>query len=255
MKNKTNSQDRFPMRVLIKKTGVTKQAIHFYIKEGILPRPLKIGRNVAYYDEEYVKRLKQIKELQKRFIPLRVIKQLLTAREKEVDKKLDELQRRLNLPADILGPKLCFSFEDLKERTGLSSKELKKLEEMGVISSSSGTEAKKYEREDLELALLVGKLKEVGYSEERGFTGISGLTLYVNHIKEIAEEEIGRFFENLPENLSPQEAGYLADKGIEIYSDFIALLRKKLIKQKGREILRQVDYGRVENKQNKKRKE
>ena len=199
--------------------------------------PVKSGRNVAYYSEEHVRKLQQIKELKKRFIPLKFIKRLLTARTKEAEKTLDELQRRLNLPADILGPKLYFSFQDLKERTGLSTKELRKLEEMGVISSSSDAAGSKYEREDLELALLVKKLKEAGYSEERGFTGISGLALYITHIKEIVDEEIRRFFENLPENLNPQEAGYLADKGIEFYSDFIALLRKKLIKQKGREIL------------------
>ena len=62
MKTKANPEKGFPIRVLIKKTGATRQAIHFYIKEGILPRPLKIGRNVAYYSEEHVKRLKQIKE-------------------------------------------------------------------------------------------------------------------------------------------------------------------------------------------------
>ena len=229
----------FPIRVLIKKTGVEKQTIHFYIREGLLPIPVKTGRNTAYYNEEHVKRLEQIKELKKRFIPLKVIKRLLTAKEKEMGKTLDELQRRLNLPADILGSKVDFSFQDLKERTGLSSKELRKLEEMEIISSSSDSEGKKYEMEDLELALLVGKLKEVGYSEERGFTGISGLALYIAHIKEIVEEEIKRFFENLPKDLSPHEAGHLADRGIELYSDFIALLRKKLIKQKGREILSQ----------------
>ncbi len=237
MRKKINSKKEFPIRVLAKKTGVSKEAIHFYLREGILPRPVKSSRNVAYYNEEHIRRLTQIKELQKRFIPLKMIKQLLMAKGKKIEEKLHELQRRLNLPTDIFGTKAYFSFEDLKERTGLSFKELKKLEEMEIISHSSRSEGKQYEREDLELALLVSKLKEVGYSEERGFTGISGLTLYVSHTKEIVEEEIKRVLENLPKNLSSQETGYLADKGIELYSNFIALLRKKLIKQKGKEIL------------------
>ncbi len=236
-------QKGFPIRILIKKTGVAKQAIHFYMKEGLLPRPVKAGRNVAYYDEEHVKRIKQIKELQKRFIPLRIIKRLLTAKQNEVGKQMSELQRRLNLPTDILGPGVYFSFGDLKERSGLSSKELKKLEEMGVISPSTRAESKKYEREDLELALLVGRLRDVGFSEKKGFGGIPGLTLCTTHMREIVEEEIKRFLEHLPENMSPREAGYLADKGIELYSEFVALLRKKLIKQKGKEILRQMKFG------------
>ena len=240
MKKPVQSKKGFPIRILVKKTGATKEAIHFYLREGLLPRPIKTAKNVAYYTEEHVKKLEQIKELQKRFIPLKIIKRLLTAKGKELEEKFYELERRSSLPADILGPKLSFSFEDIKERTGLSSKELKKLEEMEILSSTPGPAGKKYEREDLELALLVSKLKEAGYSEERGFTGISGLTLYITHIKEIVEEELKRFFVNLPESLTPEEAGFLADKGIELYSNFIALLRTKLIKQRGREMLREM---------------
>ena len=230
----------FPIRVLIKKTGVAKEAIHFYIREGILPKPVKTGRNVAYYNDEHVEKLKQIKELQKRFIPLRIIKQLLTAKKEEVDRKLGDLQRRLNIPMDIIDSEASLSFEDLRERTGLSSRELKRLEKVGVISSPSGTRGKKYEREDLELALLVGKLKDAGYSEEGGFTGISGLTLYVDHMKAMVEEEIKRFLESVPENLGLQEASQLAKRGIELYGEFIGLLRKKLIKHKVKETLSQM---------------
>ena len=244
MKKESQTKKVFPIRALAKKTGASKEKIHFYTREGLLPQPVKTARNVAYYNEEHIKRLEQIKEFQKRFIPLKVIKRLLTAKGKELEEKFRELERRSSLPADILGPEVSFSFEDIKERTGLSPKELRKLEEMGVISSSPGSEGNKYTREDLELALIVSKLKEVGYSEERGFTGISGLALYITHVKEIVEEELQRFFSNLPKNLTPEEAGFLADKGIELYSSFIALLRTKLIKQRGKEIIKKVKLRR-----------
>lgn len=240
MVNKIQSKKGFPIRDLAKKTGASKESIHFYTREGLLPQPVKTARNVAYYTGEHVKRLEQIKELQKRFIPLKIIKRLLTAKGRELEEKFRELERRSSLPADILGPEIFFSFEDIKERTGLSPKELRKLEEMGVISSSPESEGNKYTREDLGLALIVSRLKEVGYSEERGFTGISGLALYITHVKEIVEEELQRFFSNLPKDLTPEETGFLADKGIELYSTFIALLRTKLIKQKGREIIKKM---------------
>ena len=57
------------MSELVKRTGLDRQAIHFYIKKGLLPRPLKTKRNMAYYDESYVDRIKLIKNLQlKRFL-------------------------------------------------------------------------------------------------------------------------------------------------------------------------------------------
>ena len=32
---------------LVKRTGVQKETIHFYINQGLLPRPLKTSRNMA----------------------------------------------------------------------------------------------------------------------------------------------------------------------------------------------------------------
>jgi len=66
------------MAELVRRTGVEKQAIHFYINKGLLPRPLKTKKNMAYYDESYVERIKLIKGLQlKRFLPLDIIKEVI----------------------------------------------------------------------------------------------------------------------------------------------------------------------------------
>ena len=52
-------------------TGVPKDSIRYYVKEGLLPRPRKTSRNMAYYDyATFVPRIKLIKELQeRRFLP------------------------------------------------------------------------------------------------------------------------------------------------------------------------------------------
>ena len=34
---------------LVKQTQVSKETIHYYIREGLLPRPRKLGKNVAEY--------------------------------------------------------------------------------------------------------------------------------------------------------------------------------------------------------------
>ena len=31
-------------------TGVARDAIHFYVREGLLPAPVKTKKNMAYYD-------------------------------------------------------------------------------------------------------------------------------------------------------------------------------------------------------------
>ena len=67
---------------LAKKAGVSAPTIKHYVKEGLLPRPVKTSRNMAYYDQSCVARINLIKRIQKeRFLPLDVIKRLIESGE------------------------------------------------------------------------------------------------------------------------------------------------------------------------------
>ena len=77
------------MAELAMRSGVSRETIHFYLREGLLPRPRKAGRTVAYYDEEHLSRLKLIRTLrEEKYLPLAVIRRLLdapAAAERDVD--------------------------------------------------------------------------------------------------------------------------------------------------------------------------
>lgn len=77
------------MAELALRSGVSRETIHFYLREGLLPRPRKAGRTVAYYDEEHLSRLKLIRSLrEEKYLPLAVIRRLLdspAAAERDVD--------------------------------------------------------------------------------------------------------------------------------------------------------------------------
>ncbi len=42
------------MQDLERATGVGRETIRFYIREGLLPQPTRPSRNVAWYDESFV---------------------------------------------------------------------------------------------------------------------------------------------------------------------------------------------------------
>ena len=66
------------MRDLVRITGLPRETIPFYLAQGLLPKPLKTGRNTAVYGTEHLDRLQRIKDLQERhFLPLRAIKAVL----------------------------------------------------------------------------------------------------------------------------------------------------------------------------------
>src|SRR3954470_18502618 len=63
---------------LADRSDVSVGTIKHYLREGLLPDPVKTSRNMAYYPAEFVDRIKMIKQLQEeRYMPLRVIKDLL----------------------------------------------------------------------------------------------------------------------------------------------------------------------------------
>lgn len=66
------------MRDLVRLSGLPRETIHFYLTQGLLPKPVKSGRNTAEYSAEHLDRLHRIKDLQERhFLPLRAIKAVL----------------------------------------------------------------------------------------------------------------------------------------------------------------------------------
>lgn len=82
------------MAELCAKSGVARETIHFYLREGLLPRPTKGGRTVAYYGEEHLDRLRVIRHLREdKYLPIAVIRRLL-------ESPADE--RDLDVLADVL---------------------------------------------------------------------------------------------------------------------------------------------------------
>jgi DNA-binding transcriptional MerR regulator len=68
------------MAELSAKSGVPRETIHFYLREGLLPRPRKGGRTVAYYDEQHLERLAFIRRLrEEKYLPIAVIRRLIDA--------------------------------------------------------------------------------------------------------------------------------------------------------------------------------
>ena len=95
------------MSDLVRKTGENKETIRFYIREGLLPRPTKLGRNQADYSEEFVECLALIRELQDNYyLPLPIIKKIITQSEQPTELfSLIQLKRDRLKPTDRLLPR------------------------------------------------------------------------------------------------------------------------------------------------------
>ena len=71
-------QELLKISELAERADVPVATVRHYLREGLLPEPVKTSRNMAYYPPEFVERIRLIKQLQEeRFMPLRVIRELL----------------------------------------------------------------------------------------------------------------------------------------------------------------------------------
>ena len=70
---------RWKIGALEKASGVTRDAIHHYVRLGLLPRPEKASATVAFYDERHLARLQRIRALRAHGLALPLIGRLLDA--------------------------------------------------------------------------------------------------------------------------------------------------------------------------------
>jgi DNA-binding transcriptional MerR regulator len=222
---------------LAKRTGVQKETIHFYINQGLLPRPFKTSRNMAYYDERYIGRIRLIKELQlKRFLPLKVIREIISEDTGALSPSELNVIRLGGGPLAEL-EKLRHEFEPLSlaalsERSGLPEDEILDMERCEMISSEENEQGEKvYGDNDIRIVEAFAEVRRGGLTREVGFA-TEDFRLQSDIVSMLAIEEVKVFGRKFANRYSDEDADLLpkiAENAIESINAFISHLRRKKI--------------------------
>ena len=211
---------------LAKRADVSIPTIKHYLKEGLIPRPIKTGRTMSYYDESCVDRVRLIKRLQnERFLPLYVIKQILESG--------NDLDQELILREGILGisrlamPTRVVSIEDIEKATGYDVTHLERAEQMGVILPQSSEDGTTYDTIDQEIFALIKQREDIGIPFE--YT-LEMMSIYKKYMKKIVEEDAGLFVRNLLSLQSAEEVIKYVWEGDSALVAYMPLIRAKLTK-------------------------
>ncbi len=179
------------MKDLMRETGLQRQAIHFYIKEGLVPPGIKSSKNMAWYGQHHLERLKLIRTLQQeRFLPLKAIKAALV--EGQGDPKLQAFIRdvrahlggRLRMPTRVASRPLAEALAETKA----TSEDAHFLSNMGIISIVERGDAQHIAVSDLWALEIVAQLRALGFTESAGFT-VLDLAMYEEAVMELFETE------------------------------------------------------------------
>jgi DNA-binding transcriptional MerR regulator len=211
------------MRELAEASGVPAPTIKHYLREGLLPEPVKTSRNMAYYPPEFVDRIKLIKRLQEeRYLPLKAIKTVL-------DEDPDRAEAMLALGDQILdralaGERSRTSAAEVRKRYGVPKEVLDRLAELEVLTPNS----RGYSPSDVTIIEAISRFRAGGYDEAIGFTVYDTLR-YKAAIEELVRQEVDVVMERLAGEVPPERVVEMLEAGAQPLKDLIAALHTKLM--------------------------
>jgi DNA-binding transcriptional MerR regulator len=208
---------------LAEASGVPVPTIKHYLREGLLPEPVKTSRNMAYYSPEFVDRIKLIKQLQEeRYMPLKAIKAVLDE-DPERARALVELEDRI-LERALGGERTRTSAAEVRERYGVPKDVLDRLEQIEVLSPNT----RGYSPSDIKIIEAIGRFRAGGYDERIGFTVYDTLR-YKKALEELVGQEVEMVMDRLAGEVPPERVVEMLESGSQPLQDLIAALHTKLL--------------------------
>jgi DNA-binding transcriptional MerR regulator len=222
-------RERFPyrMRDLCARTGLPRQVIHFYIQQGLVPEGRKVGRNMAYYGDEHVERVRLVRTLQhERFLPLRAIRALLEAR----GDAFSPAQRRLLREVESrLGPTLgarrsrpaTVDAEERLAQLGLERDDLDGLLEAGLLAATHDAEGRpRIAADDVWMLERWAELRQAGFTRELGFEA-RDLAILDEGVSAMFAREVKLLVARLAP-LPPERVATMVERALPLINDFLA---------------------------------
>ncbi len=211
------------MRDLAAASGVSAGTIKHYLREGLLPEPVRTSRNMAWYPPEFVDRIRLIKQLQEeRFMPLKAIKRVLDD-DPGRTRALVDLEDRV-IERAAAGERTRVPAAELRRRYDIPKEVLDRLAELEVLTPNS----RGYSASDVQVVEAIARFRAGGYDERIGFTVYDTLR-YKRALEGLVEEEVEVLIGRLAGEMDTERALRLIDDGREPLNDLIAALHSKLL--------------------------
>jgi DNA-binding transcriptional MerR regulator len=212
------------MSELAERSGVSAGTIKHYLREGLLPEPVKTSRNMAYYPPEFIERIRLIKRLQEqRFMPLRLIKGVI---DEDPDRAhaLVELEDRILERAAAASERGRASRAEVRRRYEIPANVLDRLEELKILSPNS----RGYDDDDVAIIEAISRFRAGGYDEQLGFTVYDTLR-YREALEPLVAEEVRTLLDRLVGEVDADRAVEIITAGAEPLRELIGAMHSKLL--------------------------
>jgi DNA-binding transcriptional MerR regulator len=216
------------MRDLEIRTGVNRETIRVYLRNGLVPEPDRPKPNVADYGEDHVRAITAVRELQRdNGLTLRQIKDVLRGNLVERQIEAGAYQNLEELVAARMGqagrPVLLANLTKKLPKAEHDAYEMARKGILNIVETKAGPALSVT---DARLVTIWSEMRRVGFTDELGFVpGI--LDYYVNPARTIAEEEASRFIAYTEGKITEEQAADMLQQALKLMLDFFGLIRMK----------------------------
>jgi DNA-binding transcriptional MerR regulator len=221
------------MKELEARSGINRETIRYYLREGLLPEPLRSGRNTARYTDVHLEQIAAIRRLQdERFLPLSVIRTMLqpavspnethglSLPDLEADLR-QRLAQRSREPEGV---------EKLAGRLQLALPEIESMIEAGLLRCEGSGRSRLIPGEDIPLAEGAAALAATGISAQSGYDP-RDWSIYLRMVNWLASEELRIFTAHMPPTTSREALTETAERAVEILNNMLGHLHTRALLQ------------------------
>ena len=222
---------------LARLADVPPATIKHYVNQGLLPKPVKSGRTMAWYDPSCVERIRAIKRLQReKFLPLDLIRRVLDSGEdQDREAELGRAMARYDRPGQ--NPE-TFSEKQLLSGSGAGLRDLHLLESLGLVTPSGADPGRSYDEMDRRIVELALKRRDLGLPLEYA-AGI--MKVYAEVLGPAVREDSRRFINLAMGQMDTTQALQLLTEADSVLDEFILLYRHREQRNLARQVVSQLD--------------
>jgi DNA-binding transcriptional MerR regulator len=214
---------------LAKRAGVARGTIQHYLREGLLPQPLKTHKNMAYYDPACVEQIRIIKELQEKSrLPLHEIREIL-ASQTGTEALTSAIRHAQHAALDAVSSATkgaAVKRADAATHFDLPESFITQLVDHGIVNEQRDGDETVFKGADLEVLATLKELRAAGFNEDNGFQA-ADLVMYRQALEKLLEKEVATFMRVFASrgSMSPD----LPQKAVVGASMLLVALRKKSV--------------------------